>query len=106
MDFNKRGGGTYAGEWDPEAGHIRTWFWPAGTEPSDLKAKTPQPHTWGTPYSFFRLGAVCPASHFKNMRLIFDLTLCGELGSPTFMANCPEFGASMTCEEFIDNHPE
>jgi len=105
--FNANGGGTYAAEWDPWVGHIRTWFWSAGTEPEDLLAGVPDPKLWGTPYSYFRLSAEnCHQSHFQNMRLIFDLTFCGDLADATFSHHCPVIGKLMTCNEFVAKHPE
>lgn len=103
--FNTNGGGTYAAEWDPEAGYIRTWFWPFGREPVDVQEGVPDPGRWDEPYSFFRLGDMCPASHFRDMRLIFDLTFCGDLGTPTFHSGCPREARTMTCEELVSNHP-
>jgi len=106
-DFNQRGGGTYAAEWDPKAGHIRTWFWPAGAEPRDVREHKPDPSSWGAPYSYFKLDdANCPTDHFKNMRLVFDLTFCGELGNSWYERQCPDLAAKMPCEELVRNHPE
>mmetsp|Transcript_38441 Transcript_38441/g.108726 ORF Transcript_38441/g.108726 Transcript_38441/m.108726 type:complete len:442 (-) Transcript_38441:30-1355(-) len=104
--FNQMGGGTYAAEWDPTGGYIRTWFWRSGTEPRDIGLKEPDPSSWGMPYSFFGLSASkCQPGHFKDMRVVFDLTFCGELAGPLFAASCPE-AAGMTCEEFVAQHPE
>lgn len=90
-EFNRRGGGTFATEWDPEGGHVRTWFWPAdGYLPMDIAMHAPDPDSWGRPYSYFGIDKTCPAEHFKNMRMVFDLTFCGDLGGPTFAASCPE----------------
>lgn len=119
-DFNAQGGGTFAAEWAPShdvevgadseavtPGYIRTWFWPAGSEPDDVRTRSPDTQTWGTPYSYFRLAeSSCSAKHFQNMRLVFDLTLCGELGDTTFAAICPDIAASMNCREFVERHPE
>lgn len=105
-EFNSQGGGTYAAEWDPEAGYIRTWFWKHGEEPLDVQQGEPDPGRWDQPYSFFRLGDMCPASHFRDMRLIFDLTFCGDLGNPTFATGCPVQAATMTCDELVSNNPE
>jgi len=103
--FNLQGGGVYAAEWDPVAKHIRTWYWPAGSEPADVKAKRPEPHRWGTPFSFFSLrNKVCAPQHFKNMRLVFDLTFCGDLGNAVWNLRCP--GLKMTCDEFVAKHPQ
>lgn len=105
--FNARGGGTYAAEWDPMSQYFRTWFWPAGAEPVDVAIGMPQPETWGVPYSFFSLEPqVCSPRHFANMRLVIDLTFCGDLGGPTLAQYCPDVAARMTCEDFVANHPE
>jgi len=104
-NFNMKGGGTYAAEWDPIGKHIRTWFWPRGSEPMDLREKRPRPETWGTPYSFFTLqNKVCAPQHFKNMRIVFDLTFCGDFGDAVWGARCPGF--NMTCADFVKKHPE
>lgn len=106
-EFNARGGGTYAAEWDPAAKHIRTWFWPRGMEPLDLVQQRPDPDYWGLPYSYFSLDpAVCSAQHFANMRLVFDITFCGDLAGTTFLRDCPEVGAQMSCPDFVRQHPE
>lgn len=100
--FNAGGGGTFAAEWDPEAGHIRAWFWPRGMEPGDLKAKNPEPESWGMPYSFFSLDpASCSSDHFQNMRVVFNINLCGDLGAAKYVEGCPEEAKTMTCEELV-----
>mmetsp|Transcript_100649 Transcript_100649/g.290765 ORF Transcript_100649/g.290765 Transcript_100649/m.290765 type:complete len:584 (-) Transcript_100649:32-1783(-) len=106
--FNEGGGGTFAAEWDPIDGHFRTWFWPRRTGvPPDVAARKPNPDSWGRPYSYFRLSDDgCNKDHFKNMRLVFDITFCGDLGAPTFAESCPEIANKMTCEEFVYRSPE
>merc|ERR1739844_688055 len=102
--FNDVGGGTFVAEWDPSPGGkgIRTWFFPFGSEPTDLIEHTPMPDTWSLPFAHFSLDpSVCPASHFSNMRLVFDLTFCGDLGNPTFSKRCPTEAARMRCDEFV-----
>lgn len=80
--FNAGGGGTYAAEWDPIAGHMRVWIWHAGQEPKDVINKQPNPETWGQPEFYFSLRDECSPNHFKNMKLVFDITFCGDLGCP------------------------
>jgi hypothetical protein len=105
--FNAQGGGTYAAEWDPDAEHIRTWFWPAGMEPSDLTGHLPMPETWGTPFSYFSLKkGTCDSNHFKNMRLVFTLNMCGDLADPYFGDACPALAKQMSCQEMAEQHPE
>lgn len=107
-EFNRRGGGTYAAEWDPAGLQIRTWFFPAGAQPADIRERSAQPDSWGAPFSRFTLGdAVCPANHFVNMRLVFDLTFCGDLGNPTFAESCPDYAAMrITCEDLVSSQPQ
>lgn len=105
--FNEGGGGTFAADWDPDAGHIRTWFFRPGAEPSDLAEGAPNPDAWDVPYSYFSLSPdKCGPGHFANMRLIFDTTFCGDLGAPFFSAMCPEEAKTATCEQFVAQHPE
>lgn len=100
--FNSQSGGTFAAEWDPSAGYIRMWFWPSGSVPDDVLRRVPMPQFWGQPDSFFSLAQeTCAADHFHNMRLVFNIDLCGDLGSPTFAESCPQEAKTMTCEQFI-----
>merc|ERR1712194_859766 len=40
-----------------------------------------------------------------NMRLVFDLTLCGELGDVYFADHCPDIAAQMSCEDYVRRMP-
>ena len=110
--FNDAGGGIFAALWDPTGDQsISTWFFPAGAEPNDLKANAPEPSTWGLPYARFALtDDACPPSHFSNMKLVFDLTFCGDWDGATYPQNCAdEIQANQwptTCEDFVANYPE
>lgn len=104
--FNAAGGGTYAAEWDPAARHIRTWFWPRGSEPLDLQRREPDSDSWGQPYSYFSLDPrVCSSNHFMNMRLVFDITFCGDLGESTFQRDCPDIAKYSSCPQFVKGSP-
>jgi len=102
--LNEGGGGTWAADWDPDEHHIRTWFFKAGQEPLDLQQKQPRPEFWGTPTSYFTLDrAFCSKGHFKNMRIVFDTTFCGDYGAATFSSACPQAG--MSCDQFVRTRP-
>jgi len=113
-DFNAKQGGTWAAEWDPDHGYIRTWFWPAGSEPADVSSKgVPNPSWWGRPFSYFLLDASsCPLTHFQNMRIVFNIDFCGDMGEGTWQwSGCPELskartGSEMTCEQWVASQPE
>lgn len=102
--FNARGGGTFAGEWDPVVGHIRTWFWPTDLVPLDVRKRKPDPSKWGTPASYFSLMRhQCTPEHFRNMRLVFNVDLCGDLGNALFAESCPMEAKNMTCDEYVSD---
>jgi len=106
-EFNKNGGGTFVAEWTHGGRNgkiMRTWFFPKGEEPIDLVVRSPQPDLWGTPNSFFTLNERwCSADHFKNMRMVFDTTFCGDYAGSTFQSNCPWLKES--CEDYVRNNP-
>lgn len=102
--FNLREGGTFAAEWDPEGGSIRTWFWRTGTVPADIAMRRPDPSLWGMPDSNFGISPeLCDRSHFQNMRLVLDINLCGDLGGTYYSMSCPVDAATLTCEEYVSN---
>jgi len=102
--MNKKGGGTWAAEWDPVGHYLRTWFWPAGQEPQDIIERRANPEFWGTPNSFFTLDRrFCSKDHFKNMKMVFDTTFCGDYASPSFAGACPEIHTS--CDAFVRGNP-
>eukprot|EP00930_Biecheleria_cincta_P101944 TRINITY_DN9359_c0_g2_i1.p1 TRINITY_DN9359_c0_g2~~TRINITY_DN9359_c0_g2_i1.p1 ORF type:complete len:635 (-),score=72.48 TRINITY_DN9359_c0_g2_i1:214-2118(-) len=102
--LNKNGGGTFAAEWDPVRKHLRTWFWPNGLEPVDLASRNPRPQFWGMPNSFFTLDdRFCSENHFKNMRIVFDTTFCGDYANPSFAGACPQIHTS--CDQYVRENP-
>lgn len=121
--LNDNGGGVYALEWDPVNRHIRTWvFTPhtevpdnlidaiatAGLEDDDEKIM-PDPELWPTPYGYFAVGegTDCPASHFRQMRLVFNTAFCGSVAGNRFQLDCPAQAKQFdTCNEYIKSAPD
>eukprot|EP00036_Acanthoecidae_sp_10tr_P008738 CAMPEP_0182928550 /NCGR_PEP_ID=MMETSP0105_2-20130417/15645_1 /TAXON_ID=81532 ORGANISM="Acanthoeca-like sp., Strain 10tr" /NCGR_SAMPLE_ID=MMETSP0105_2 /ASSEMBLY_ACC=CAM_ASM_000205 /LENGTH=332 /DNA_ID=CAMNT_0025066555 /DNA_START=24 /DNA_END=1022 /DNA_ORIENTATION=+ len=106
--LNSRGGGVYAAEWstDAAAGGVKVYFWPRGSVPADVAAGKPSGSAagWGLPAAAFAFdGADCPAAHFSEMQMVFDLVVCGDWAGNTFAQACPGLG---TCQQFSDDHPE
>lgn len=99
--FNAMGGGLYVTEWDPSR-HIKLWFFPHNQVPADLTRDNPDPDTWPTPYAYFHLGSDCPASHFSQHKIIFDLTFCGDWAGAVFGSQCPGKGS---CNSYVQNNP-
>jgi hypothetical protein len=48
----------------------------------------------------------CAASHFKNMRLVFNLAFCGSVAGNRYNKDCPIQAKSFeTCNEWIESNP-
>ena len=100
--MNNRGGGVYALELR-DAG-IRAWFFPSGTVPADITAENPDPSTWGIALADFPSTKCDIASHFRNLSIIVNIDLCGELaGQKQYydtLYHCPA-----TCSGFVASNP-
>ncbi|KAG6857613.1 hypothetical protein H0H87_010181 [Tephrocybe sp. NHM501043] len=105
--FNKNGGGTYAMQWDSSG--ISVYFFPKGSEPSDLTSNVPLPETWGLPIARWPADQCNPYQFFNNHHAIFDTTLCGDwaagvwssAGIPGQEQSCAERTGFSTCEAFL-----
>ena len=77
----------------------------------------PQPSTWGEPFALFYTtpgsASDCPATHFKDQQLIFDITLCGYWAGGAFKDDCPAAYAKTggtgstqaACAAFVGGNP-
>lgn len=101
-DFNINGGGVYATEWTSTS--ISIWFFPRGKFPSDIASASPSPSkNWGPPTSVFT-GDFSMDDHFKNLKIIFDTTFCGDWAGNTWNdTQCAHLAP--TCEAFVSNNP-
>jgi len=98
--FNNGQGGVYALEWT--GSYIQSFFFPRNSIPGDIANNNPNPGSWGKPYAWFGLGGSCPANHFQNMNMVFDLTFCGDWAGNVFSSQCPGKGS---CQSFVQNNP-
>lgn len=119
--FNANGGGVFALEWDPINRHIRSWvFTPHTLVPDNLvdairtaskeseNQIMPDPDLWPVPYGYYAIGegTDCPSSHFRQMRLVFNLAFCGSVAGNRFQLDCPEQAKSFdTCNDYIKSQP-
>lgn len=116
--LNERGGGVFVLEWDPANRFIKSWvFSPRAEVPRNLrealrtahdgvagKRVAPDPTGWSLPYAYFPIGTGtnCPASHFRNMHLIFNMALCGSVAGNRFFLDCPELNKKYgSCNNYI-----
>ena len=73
-------------------GEKAMWFFDRESIPADLAAGKPVPGAaaWGKPYALFYTDEKdCPATHFQEQQIIFDITLCGAYAGNTFSTQCP-----------------
>jgi len=108
--FNSNGGGTYAMQWDSSG--IQVFFFPRGSEPSDITNGAPQPNNWGQPMAKWPASSCDPFKFFSDHSAIFDTTLCGDwagavwgvAGIPGQEQSCAQRTNVATCEEFVQNN--
>ncbi|APA14232.1 hypothetical protein SS1G_11977 [Sclerotinia sclerotiorum 1980 UF-70] len=100
--FNLNGGGIYAMEWT--SCYIRVYFFPAGTSPADINGANPDPSKWGTPVANFQ-GDCDIDSHFRENRLIFDTTFCGDWASAVWSSDATCGSKAPTCVDYVAGNP-
>ncbi|KAF8238374.1 hypothetical protein L208DRAFT_1242607 [Tricholoma matsutake] len=105
--FNANGGGVYAMQWDGSG--ISIFFFPRGTEPSDIAAGAPHPENWGAAQARWPASGCDPFKFFNSQNAIFDTTLCGDwagsvwnnAGIPGQEQSCAQRTGYSTCEAFV-----
>lgn len=102
--FNLNGGGVYATEWTSD--HIAVWFFARGEIPHDITTGVPNPASWGLPSAKFS-GQGCDIdSHFRQHKLTFDTTFCGDwAGNPSVWSNMKCNALAPTCEQYVGANP-
>jgi len=121
--FNAAKGGLFVLEWSvkDEAGghaldtpHIAAWFFPRSALPLPYFSgdKAPDTKDFPKPYAYFPLGDNCDPSHFKQERIVFDTTLCGDdAGNKWVSSGCaakhgtPGTDPVAECEAFVRSSP-
>merc|ERR1712232_76408 len=123
--LNKKGGGVFVLEWDPDSNRIRSWvFTPHLEIPRNLKDSMdttrlpigqgriiPNPDEWPLPYAYYPIGdgTSCPGEHyFRNMHIVLNLAFCGSVAGTRFNTDCPKqvTGKFGTRNEYIQSDPE
>lgn len=104
--MNSAGGGVYAMEWT--ADHIAIWFFPHGAIPESVLSDHPDVASFGTPRAFFQ-GACNFAERFRQQKMVFDITFCGDWAGGKFgQSGCPVSDHSDpkgSCDAFVAANP-
>ncbi|KAL8806317.1 MAG: hypothetical protein Q9200_005097 [Gallowayella weberi] len=103
--LNNAGGGVYAMEWTALA--INIWFFPRGNIPSDISSPNPNPRTWGPATASFMGGEECNIDgHFRNNKIVFDTTFCGDWAGAVWGQDGTCAATGMRCVDFVRETPE
>lgn len=89
-------------EWT--SSHIRVYFFPAGTAPAGINGPNPDPSTWGTPVANFE-GSCDIDSQFRDNRLIFDTTFCGDWANAVWSSDATCASKAATCADYVAGNP-
>jgi hypothetical protein len=96
--FNANGGGIYTLEVRSEG--IRIWMFNRDDITFDIWTHKPDPSKWGTPLADFPNLECDIDSHFKNMKIVANIDLCGDLaGQQSIFAANPSCTGS--CSEWV-----
>lgn len=101
--LNDNGGGVFATEWTSD--HIQVHFFPRGSVPSDVLGNAPNPSSWGKPAVKFEKSGCDINKFFKNQKIIFDTTFCGDWAGNTWSTSSCKSKAA-TCNAFVQNNPD
>ena len=67
-----------------------------GSIPSDIEAGTPDPSSWGVATAMWSSSTCDISSHFTDMSIVWDITLCGGWAGDAFSKTC-----SGTCSDAV-----
>ncbi|KAL4887714.1 concanavalin A-like lectin/glucanase domain-containing protein [Aspergillus karnatakaensis] len=100
--FNSISGGVYATEWKSDV--INVWFFARDSVPGDIGGRNPDPGSWGPPLARFASTNCDIDAHFADMRIIFDITFCGDWAGNVWGSDgtCSSLGS---CVDYVANRP-
>jgi hypothetical protein len=102
--FNAEGGGVYVTEWLSD--HIAVWFFPRSGIPQDITDGNPDPASWGPPLAKFNGNNGCNIDdHFKNHRLIFNITFCGDWAGQVWSSDPEASSLGGSCADYVAANP-
>ena len=102
--LNSNGGGVFATEWTSEA--ITVWFFARGAIAAGVLGENPDPSTWGKPAARFENTGCEIDSFFKDQRIVFDTTFCGDWAGNTWSDSCAAKTGVQTCNDYVRDNPE
>ena len=92
-------------------GHMTLWFFARNNIPQGLQGSNPQPPLHVKPMGRYHTSEQdCPAGHFNEQQMIFDITLCGQWAGREFLnAGCGHAVGTQTpyeaCDAYVGAHP-
>ncbi|KAK2782824.1 hypothetical protein FQN53_009590 [Emmonsiellopsis sp. PD_33] len=101
--LDSKGGGVYATLWTAES--IKIWFFLRDDIPEDIEKGSPDPDSWGMPAAVFE-GECEFDKKFKDLKIVFDTTLCGEWAGAVWESTDGCGSSAKTCKEFVSENPD
>ena len=121
--FNDAKGGVFATLLDEQG--VRIWFFPRNAIPADIVSETPNPpphgsaastnttgsapaSTWPLPNAYFNSPenkADAFTTHFKDMKIIINISFCGDWAAKAWNSSETCKALTPTCEEYVTYNP-
>ncbi|KAF2094165.1 hypothetical protein NA57DRAFT_47000 [Rhizodiscina lignyota] len=102
--FNANGGGVFATEWTSD--FIKIWFFNRTHIPANVLSSSPSPSSsWGTPNALFQPANNTIDSHFSDLQLIFDTTMCGQWAGQAWTTDAECSKLAPTCDQYVAENP-
>jgi hypothetical protein len=70
------------------------------------KSTSPDPRTWGAPIARFGAEKCNLKQRFKDLRIIFNTTFCGDWAGQEWDKSCRKNTGAQTCEAYVRDNPE
>ncbi|KAJ7685943.1 glycoside hydrolase family 16 protein [Mycena rosella] len=85
--FNSAGGGVFALEFATDG--IKTWFWKAGSVPTDITNLSPTPSTWAASAARLLIptSSCSPETYFNDLLLVVNTNLAGSWTQGVWASN-------------------
>lgn len=105
-NFNAARGGIYALDWTAYA--ISVYFFPYSSPlyKTVSTSTSPDPSTWGAPIARFSADKCDLKQRFKDLRIIFNTTFCGDWAGQEWGKSCGKKTGAATCEAYVRDNPE
>lgn len=103
--YGSEDGGIYAVEWTDKAIKFYSWTW--ANRPANIDSDEPDTSTWGKPSVLIASPSCEVKNHFRNHRLVINITFCGKAaGNDGIWAqSCLAATKKRECSAYVAENP-